>query len=123
VTMLEGSKPPTEWVNLVQLRESLLAYTRGMAALQTGDAAGAAKFSEALQELVKEKPADAAKPAAGSMAAMPGMHGGAPTKKDAAAGPVHSYVGLAALELKASVEMAQGKAPESEASRRSTSVP
>jgi predicted Zn-dependent protease len=120
VTMLEGSKPPAEWVNLVQLRESLLAYARGMAALQVGDAAGAAKFSETLQELVKEKPVDASKtaatPAAGSMAAMPGMHGGAPTKKDAAAGPVHSYVGLAALELKASVEMAQGKAPESEAS-------
>ena len=116
VTMLEFSKPPAEWVNLVQLRESLLAYTRGMAALQAGDAAGAAKFSAALQELVKEKPADAGKSAAGSMAAMPGMHGGAPTKKDAATGPVHSYVGLAALELKASVEMAQGKAPESDAS-------
>jgi tetratricopeptide (TPR) repeat protein len=115
VTMLEGSKPPAEWVNLVELKSALLEYTRGMAALQAGDVAAAAKASAALQELVKEKPASVGKPAAGAMASMPGMHGGAPTKKDAAAGPVHTYVGLASIELKGSVEMAQGKTADADA--------
>ena len=113
VTMLEKSAPPVEWVNLVQLRDSLLDYTRGMAALQAGDVAGAAKFSAALEERVKAK---ATGGAASSMGAMPGMHGGMSAKKDAASGPVKSYVGVAALELKASVEMAQGKAADADAS-------
>jgi tetratricopeptide (TPR) repeat protein len=123
--MLEKSSAPAEWVNLVALRVSLLEYTRGMAALQAGDVAAAAKFGAALQERVKEKPADAKAAAAPGtkgasapegMAAMPGMHGGAASKKDAVAGPVHSYMGVAALELKAAVEMAQGKGTEAEAS-------
>ncbi len=108
--MLEKSSPEKDWVNLVALRDSLLDYTRGMAALQDGDIAKAAKFSTALEERVKTKP-DAAAGGA-PMAAMPGMAG----KKDAAPGPMHSYIGVAALELKAAVEMAQGKGPEAEAS-------
>lgn len=111
-TMLEKGTAPAEWVNLVALRESLLAYTRGMAALQVGDVAAAAKLSAALQERVKERPAAAAP---GAMAATPGMQGGS-SQKDARAGTVQSYVGVAALELKAAVELAQGKGAEAEAS-------
>lgn len=113
--MLEKSTAPAEWVNLVALRDSLLDYTRGLAALQAGEVEAAAKFDADLEQRVKEKPAAKGAAAPGAMAAMPGMHGGS-SKKDALAGTVQSYVGVAALELKAAVEMAQGKGAEAEAS-------
>jgi tetratricopeptide (TPR) repeat protein len=105
--MLEKSAPAAEWVNLVELRDSLLEFTRGMAAVDAGDLAGAAKFSAAMDSRLQQKPAIAS-------VAMPGMAKMAPSK-DATAGPVHSYIGVAALELQAALQMAEGKASESDA--------
>jgi tetratricopeptide (TPR) repeat protein len=114
-TMLEKSAPPSEWVNMVELRSFLLEYTRGMAALQSDDVTAAATFSTALNARIKTKPAVTIGPTAMPMSKMTGM-GKPPASKDAAAGTVHSYLGVAALELQAAVELAQGKGPESEAS-------
>ncbi|MCU1323380.1 MAG: hypothetical protein JWM43_3029 [Acidobacteriaceae bacterium] len=117
VTMLEASKVPAEWVNLVELKDSLLEYTRGMAALSAGDVAGAAKFSDALDARMKAPAAATAVAGAKTTsAAMPaGMPGMKKNDKDAAANSVHGYMHVAALELRGAVEMGQGKGVEAEA--------
>jgi tetratricopeptide (TPR) repeat protein len=103
--LLEHSAPPAELKNLDALKASLLDYTRGMAALTAKDAAAAANFSKSLDERV------AAKPAEDPMPAMPGM----PTSKDALAASIHSFLDVAALELHASVLLAQNKTTEADA--------
>jgi tetratricopeptide (TPR) repeat protein len=130
VGMLEASKVPVEWVNLVELKDSLLEYTRGMAALANGDRVAAEKFSDALDARMKMPAAGAAAasatakkgvPAKGTPSAasaampagMPGMKKA--SDKDAAGGAVHGYMQVAALELRGAVEMALGKAVQAEA--------
>ncbi len=122
VGMLEASKIPVEWVNLVELKDSLLEYTRGMAALASGDTAAAVKFSDALGARMKAPPAAAAKgaPAKGTPAPSAAMPVGMPgmkkaVDKDAAGGAVHGYMHVAALELRGAVEMVQGKGAAAEA--------
>jgi tetratricopeptide (TPR) repeat protein len=101
--LLEASKPPTELPNLAALRASLLDYTRGMAALDNGDAAAAAGFSKSLVASAAKKPSEPPMP-------MPGM----PVSKDVMAVPVNSFLSVAALELHAALLMAQGKAAEAD---------
>ena len=103
--LLEHSAPPAELKNLTALKASLLDYTRGMAALTAKDSTAAAAFSKSLDERVAAKPAEVPMPA------MPGM----PTSKDALAAPLHSFLDVAALELRASVLLAQGKTTEADA--------
>ena len=103
--LLEHSAPPMELKNLNDLKASLLDYTRGMAALNAKDVAAAAGFSKSLDEHVAAKPAEAPMPA------MPGM----PVSKDALASPIHSFLDVAALELRASVLLAQDKAADADA--------
>ena len=103
--LLEASKPDPELVNLIGLRASLLDYTRGMSALSTGDAASAEAHSKALDEQLAKKPAEPLMPP------MPGM--GA-ASKDAMAAPLHSFLDVAALELRASIRMMQGKPAEAD---------
>jgi hypothetical protein len=102
--LLEHSTPPSELKNLTTLKASLLDYTRGMAALAAKDTTAAAAFSKSLDDRV------AAKPKEDPMLAMPGM----PTSKDAVATPIYSFLDVAALELKASVLLAQGKTADSD---------
>ncbi len=101
--LLEASKPPTELPNLIALRASLLDYTRGMAALDSGDTTAAAGFSKSLVESAAKKPSE-------PPMQMPGM----PVSKDVMAVPVNSFLSVAALELHAAVLMAQGKAAEAD---------
>jgi tetratricopeptide (TPR) repeat protein len=103
--LLDASKPEAALVNLAGLRTSLLEYTRGMGALSNGDAGSAEAHSKALDEQLAKKPAEAPMPP------MPGMGTGS---KDAVAAPLHSFLDVAALELRASVRMAQGKAAEAD---------
>lgn len=103
--MLEKSSPDAALVNLIGLKTSLLDYTRGMQALQDGDAVTAEKLSKDLDERMKTKPAE--KPMA-----MPGMAMG---PIDANAGPIHNVMDVAAMELRASLLMAQGKATDADA--------
>jgi tetratricopeptide (TPR) repeat protein len=110
--LLEASKPPAELKNLTALRASLLDYTRGMAALDKGDRTAAARFSKSLDESVAAKPAEV------PMAAMPGM----PPSKDAMAVPVHSFLDVAAMELRAAVLMAQGAADADAAFLKATAA-
>ena len=102
--MLEESTPDAKLVNLVGLKTSLLDYTRGMQALQNGDVAGAEKLSKELDARMLVKPAE--KPMA-----MPGMS----MSMDASAGPLHSVMDIAAMELRASLLVAQGKVADADA--------
>ena len=106
-TRLQQSHPAPELENLAALRTSLLDYTQGMAALQSGDLAAAAKFSGDLNARVKAFSAEQKK-----RSNMPNMPGMVPSK-DAYSGPVHQYANIAALELEASLLMAQGKTADS----------
>ena len=103
--LLEHSAPPADLKNLNVLKASLLDYTRGMAALTAKDATAAAAFSKSLDGRVTAKPAE------DPMPAMPGM----PTSKDALAAPLHGFLDVAALELRASVLLAQDKTTEADA--------
>jgi tetratricopeptide (TPR) repeat protein len=102
--LLEASRPPAELPHLVALRAELLDYTHGMAALDKGDATSAAAFSKSLDASVASKPVD-------PPMSMPGM----PVSKDVLAVPVHSFMDVAALELRAAMLMAQGKPADSDA--------
>jgi tetratricopeptide (TPR) repeat protein len=102
--LLRASKPPAELKNLTAMRVSLLDYTRGMEALDQGDATAAAGFSKSLDESVAAKPAEPAM-------SMPGMI----LSKDVLAMPVHSFLDVAALELHAALLMAQGKTADADA--------
>ncbi len=104
---LEKSAPDPSLKNLAELRESMLDYTRGMGALERGDKESAASMSDALDARVKEKPAMGPDD-------MPGM-AGMSMSKDAMAKPVHSYLDVAAMELRASVLLAEGRGVESDA--------
>ena len=103
--LLDASQPEPALVNLVWLRAALLDYTRGMSAIAARDTKAAEDHSQALDALLLQKPA------ADPMPPMPGM---GPPPKDAKAGPLHSFVDVAALELRASLLMAQGKATEAD---------
>ncbi|GAC1418669.1 MAG: tetratricopeptide repeat protein [Acidobacteriaceae bacterium] len=103
--LLEASKVDPALVNLAGLRESLLDYTHGMGSLVSGDVAAAETRSKSLDARLAKKPAEPA------MKPMPGMGSGS---KDAKAAPLHSFLDVAALELRASVLMAQGKAAEAD---------
>jgi tetratricopeptide (TPR) repeat protein len=102
--LLDASKPPAGLKNLNTLRNSLLDYTRGMAALDHGDTTAAAAFSKSLDASVAVAPAT-------PPMNMPGM----PASTDVVAVPVHTFLDVAALELHAAVLMAQGKTPEADA--------
>ncbi|HEX7159284.1 MAG TPA: hypothetical protein VF214_09735 [Edaphobacter sp.] len=101
---LEKSEPDAELKNLVWLRAAMLDYTRGMLALEEDDAKAAAKAADGLDARLKEKPAE------------PMNDGMSPTAKDVMAGlPLHSFLDIAAMELRASVLLAQGRGVESDA--------
>jgi tetratricopeptide (TPR) repeat protein len=102
--MLERSSTDASLKNLEELRMSMLRYTRGMAALERGDVATAEAMSDALDATVKQKPATEANAMTGMAMSM---------SKDAGAKPVHSYLDVAAMELRASLLMAQGRGVES----------
>jgi tetratricopeptide (TPR) repeat protein len=102
--LLEASKPPADLKNLIALRAELLDYTRGMAALDKNDTAAAEAHSKSLDASVASKPVD-------PPMNMPGMV----VSKDVLAVPVHSFMDVAALELRAALLMAQGKPTEADA--------
>ena len=107
IAMLKRSSPPADLPNLASLRTSLLDYAQGMQALQDKKVSAAAGYSSDLDARIAAKPpADA-----DDMPSMPGM----PPSKDATAGPLHSFLNVAALELQASVLLAEHKAVESDA--------
>jgi tetratricopeptide (TPR) repeat protein len=103
---LRESKPDESLKNLVGLRSSMLDYTEGMAALASGDVKKAESDADDLDTRLKEKPEVA------KAAATPGMH---PMSKDVMAKPVHSFLDVAAMELRASVLLAEGRGVESDA--------
>jgi tetratricopeptide (TPR) repeat protein len=108
--MLTASKPEAGMVNLVKLRAALLDYTEGMAALEAKDTAKAASLSDALKAVMKADPETGVAKDGG----MPGMQMGG-NDRDEKASPVKGYMGVAALELEASVAQAQGKTAEADA--------
>jgi len=87
------------------LRVSILDYTRGMVALEEGDAKVAEKAADDLDTRLKDKPVE---PMNDAMAM-------SPTAKDVMAGQtVHSFLDIAAMELRASVLEAEGRGVESD---------
>lgn len=102
---LERSAPAEPLKNLAELREEMLNYTRGMEALERVDVKIATAMSDAMDAKVKQKPVE-------SSDDMPGM-AAMSLSKDAMAKPVHSYLDVAAMELRASVLLAQGRGVES----------
>jgi tetratricopeptide (TPR) repeat protein len=106
VQALENSSSDPSLKNLAELREAMLEYTRGMAALEHGDSKAAAAMSDALDARVKQKPIQAPED-------MPGM-AAMSMSKDAMAKPVHSYLDVAAMELRASVLLGEGRGVESD---------
>jgi tetratricopeptide (TPR) repeat protein len=103
---LEKSAPDPELKNLAWLRLSMLDYTRGMQALEEDDVKAAEKAADDLDARVKEKPVEPANSALGM----------SPTAKDVMAGQtVHSFLDIAAMELRASVLEAAGRGVESDA--------
>jgi tetratricopeptide (TPR) repeat protein len=106
--LLDAAHPDPALVNLVNLRNALLDYTRGMAALAAGDTPAAATRSKALDDRLAVLPANAPMH-------MPGMSAtNGPPSKDALAAPLHSFLDVAALELRGALQLAQGKAAESD---------
>jgi predicted Zn-dependent protease len=103
---LERSSPDASLKNLRELREEMLNYTRGMEALDRGDAKAAAGMSDAMDARVKEKPVPVQED-------MPGM-AVMSMSKDAMAMPVYSYLDVAAMELRASVLLMEGRGVESD---------
>ncbi len=106
---METSSPDPELKNLGALRSSMLAYTKGMFALEQGDVKMAAQMADDLDASVKNFPVETMNgmPAAAMMMS--------PTAKDAVAGPMHNFLDVAAMELRASVLLAQGRGVESDA--------
>jgi tetratricopeptide (TPR) repeat protein len=104
---LDANVPPAELKNLEGLRESMIAYTGGMAALEKGDVAAARKASDALAERVKEKPTVRPED-------MPGM-ALMSMSKDAIALPLYNFLDVGSMELQASVLLAEGRGVESDA--------
>lgn len=102
---LTKSNLPAELKNLSGLRLSMLDYTEGMASLEGGDLGAAERAANDLDARLKTKPAE-------PMEAMPGM---ASMSKDAMAAPLHSFLDVAAMELRASLLLAQGRAVEADA--------
>lgn len=102
--MLERSSTDASLKNLEALRMSMLRYTRGMEALDKGDVTTAASMSDALDAAVKQAPAADADAMQGMAASM---------SRDAMAKPVHGYLDVAAMDLRASVLLAQGRGVES----------
>lgn len=105
--VLEESKPAPEWKNLTELRDAMLNYTRGLLALERGDAKAARTESDALDIYVKTKPTVPPED-------MPGM-AAMSMSTDAMAMPVYSYLDVAAMELRASVLLGEGRGVESDA--------
>lgn len=105
--VLEESKPAPEWKNLTELRDAMLNYTRGLSALERGDAKAARIESDALDVYVKTKPVVPPE----DMPAMAGMS----MSTDAMAMPVYSYLDVAAMELRARVLLSEGRGVESDA--------
>ena len=107
---LEKSAPDPELKNLAWLRESMLDYSKGMLALEQGDAKAAARAADDLDARLKEKPVEPMSrmpPAAMAMS---------PTTKDVMmTGPMHNFLDVAAMELRASVLLAEGRGVESDA--------
>jgi len=104
---LQANTPPTELKNLEGLRESMLQYTGGMAALEKGDVVAAREASDGLTVRMKEKPVAAPDD-------MPGM-ALMSASKDVMAVPMHSFLDVASMELEASVLLAEGRGVESDA--------
>jgi tetratricopeptide (TPR) repeat protein len=105
---LEKSAPDPELKNLGALRSSMLAYTKGMLALEQGDVKTAAQMADDLDAGVKNLPVEKMN---GMPAAAMAM---SPTAKDAMATPMHNFLDVAAMELRASVLLAQGRGVESD---------
>jgi tetratricopeptide (TPR) repeat protein len=103
--MLEKSSPDPALVNLASLRVSLLDYTRGMQALYDHDVTAAEKLSKDLDARMLTKPTEKPK-------SMPGMSMG---PIDADGGRVHDVMDIAAMELRASLLLAQSKVAEADA--------
>ncbi|HTH54010.1 MAG TPA: hypothetical protein VL495_08675 [Edaphobacter sp.] len=104
--VLKESKSDPELKNLADLRESMLEYVQGMSALEHGDVKAAEEQGDALDAKVKMKPVTGPDD-------MPGMS--MSMSKDAMAKPVHSYLEVAAQELRASILLAEGRGVESSA--------
>lgn len=103
--VLEQSAPDAGLKNLAELRDAMLDYTRGMAALDRDDVKAAKESSDALDARVKTKPEVPPED-------MPGVMS---MSKDAMAMPVYSYLDVAAMELRASVLLAEGRSEDSNA--------
>jgi tetratricopeptide (TPR) repeat protein len=103
---LEEKTLPADLKNLEGLRESMVEYTGGMLALETGDVAAARKSADALAARVKEKPVVPPED-------MPGM-AAMSMSKDAMAMPLHNFLDVASMELEASVLLAEGRGVESD---------
>ena len=107
---LEKSTADPELKNLVWLRESMLDYTKGMLALEQGDTKAAAQAADDLDARLKAQPAQ---PMSGMPAAAMAMN---PTAKDVMmTGAIHSFLDIAAMELRASLLLAEGRGVESDA--------
>jgi tetratricopeptide (TPR) repeat protein len=103
---LEEKTLAADLKNLEGLRESMMDYTGGMLALETGDTKAARKAADALAARVKEKPVVPPED-------MPGM-AAMSMSKDAMAMPLHSFLDVASMELEASVLLAEGRGVESD---------
>jgi tetratricopeptide (TPR) repeat protein len=103
---LERSSPDAALKNLAELREAMLNYTRGMEALDRGDGKTAMAMSDAMDAMVKQKPVPAPEE-------MPGM-AVMSMSTDAMTMPVYSYMDVAAMELRASVLLGEGRGVESD---------
>lgn len=110
-TLLAKSTAPAEYINLHLLRDALLQYAQGMAALDKGDITAAASAESSMKKLL-----DADTETHEAHKTPPAMHSGSTTKhdpRDAMHHPITSYLSLAHLELLASLQQAQGKTQES----------
>jgi tetratricopeptide (TPR) repeat protein len=105
-SMLDASHPDPALKNLAWLRGALLEYTRGMAALDAGNAADASKHLDALNDDMKIKPAES------KMAAMPMPN---TPSMDVEMGPVHTFMDVAVLELQGALLTAQNKPADADA--------
>jgi tetratricopeptide (TPR) repeat protein len=106
---LERSKPDAELKNLGALRMSMLDYTKGMIALEQGDTKEAEKLADDLDARLKSTSPDKMEDMPAAAMAM------SPTAKDAMAKPLHNFLDVAAMELRASLLLAQGRGVESDA--------
>jgi len=99
--LLQSSDALAIYPNLVLLRQGLLAYVQGQLALEANDTKTAQISAAALDQVVTKA---ASQPGTSAMQ-MPGMNA---SPQDAMLSPLHAYLAIAALELKAGVEMEQG---------------